>query len=800
MRFSSFGRVAATFLFLFAVLFTATSVSAQATSANVFAVTPANQLVRFNTSTPGTVATVGTITNLQPSENIVGIDFRPASGELYALGSTSRLYTINRTTAAATFVASLSTPLSGNSFGVDFNPTVDRLRIISDTGQNLRVNPLTGAATVDGALNGGAAGADAAAYTNSFGGSTSTTLFSISSLTNTLYTQNPPNNGTLVSVGPLGVDVTEVNGFDILSSDGSAFGAFTALGLSSLYSVNLTTGAATNVGLIGNGLTNYRGFAIEIGTPSNLIVYGVTSTNNLIRFNSRRPNTTLRSVAITGLQGGENILGIDIRPATGQLFGLGSASRIYRIDPYTGVATAVGSAGAFTLNGTDFGFDFNPVPDRIRVTSNADQNLRLNPIDGTLTATDGTLAFAAGDTNAGQNPNVVASGYTNSFGGSTATTLYDIDSNLDILAIQNPPNSGTLNTVGTLGVNVSSEAGFDISPGSNSALAALQVGSSTTSSLYSVNLTTGAAAVIGPIGGGVLIRDIAIARNAAAASTNVDYDGDNRTDRSVFRLTNNKWYGLKSSDFSYFEQEWGIAGDILTPGDFDGDSKTDLTVWRPSNGTFYSIASSNFTFRVREWGLNGDEPVARDFNGDGISEYAVARRNAGLITWYISDLTQTFVRVEQFGLEADVLAPGDYDGDGIFDIAVRRGLGGDLATFYILQSTAGYREQQWGFGSDLVVPGDYDGDGKTDLTALRQGTNYTWYIFRSSDLTPTAPQIGSKPDYSVQGDYDGDGKTDIAVWSPVGGIFRSFRSATNTTVAEPFGLNGDFPVANYDTH
>ncbi|MEO8041309.1 MAG: DUF4394 domain-containing protein, partial [Acidobacteriota bacterium] len=481
-------------------------------AATAFSVSSSNQLTRFDTATPGTVTAIGAVTGLQVGETILGFDFRPATGELYGLGSTSRLYTINRTTAAATFVAPLSIALSGASFGFDFNPTVDRIRIVSNTGQNLRVNPTNGVVIVDGAINGGATGVDAAGYTNSFNGATTTTLFDISAATDTLYAQNPPNSGTLVTVGALGVNVTDVNGFDILSSDGTAFAALTTatVPLTSLYTINLTTGAATLVGNIGNGLTTYSGFAVEIGSTSSFTVYGVTTANNLIRFNSTRPGTILGTSAITGLQAGENVLGLDFRPATGQLFALGSTSRLYRINTFTGAATQVGAAGAFTLSGTNFGFDFNPVPDRIRVTSDADQNLRLNPNDGTLSGTDVTLAYAAGDPNSGQNPNVVASGYTNSFGGSTTTTLYDIDSNLDILVIQNPPNNGTLNTVGSLGINASGEAGLDIAPGNNTALAALQSFGGGTSSLYRINLATGSASVIGPIGGGVAIRDIAI--------------------------------------------------------------------------------------------------------------------------------------------------------------------------------------------------------------------------------------------------------------------------------------------------
>ncbi len=240
-----------------------------------------------------------------------------------------------------------------------------------------------------------------------------------------------------------------------------------------------------------------------------LTIYGLTSGNALVRFASNSPGVIDSSVGISGLSAGASLLGIDFRPATGELFALSSDSRLYTLNVVTGAATAVGAAGQFALNGTSFGFDFNPTVDRIRVVSNTDQNLRLNPTNGALAATDGTIAYAAGDPNAGANPNAVGSAYTNSFNGATATTLYDIDSALDILVTQAPPNNGTLNTVGSLGFNTSDAVGFDIFFFGNQAFASFTTPGGF-SSLYSLNLTTGAASLVGAIGGGLVINDIAI--------------------------------------------------------------------------------------------------------------------------------------------------------------------------------------------------------------------------------------------------------------------------------------------------
>lgn len=246
-----------------------------------------------------------------------------------------------------------------------------------------------------------------------------------------------------------------------------------------------------------------------IGAASAYPVYGLTSTNSLVTFDSATPGIVTSNVSVSGLSTGEVFNGIDFRPADGTLYGLSSNSRLYTINPLSGVATAVGSAGQFSLSGNSFGFDFNPTVDRIRVTSNSDQNLRLNPTNGALAATDGTLAYAAGDVNAGANPNIVGSAYTNSFNGATTTTLYNIDSLLDVLVTQNPPNNGTLNTVGSLGFNTGDNVGFDILSLGNAAFASLTAPGGL-SSFFSVNLSTGAATSIGAIGNGLTIIDIAV--------------------------------------------------------------------------------------------------------------------------------------------------------------------------------------------------------------------------------------------------------------------------------------------------
>jgi Domain of unknown function (DUF4394) len=236
-----------------------------------------------------------------------------------------------------------------------------------------------------------------------------------------------------------------------------------------------------------------------------------------VTFDSATPGTIGSSVAITGLQVGETVLGIDRRPANELLYGLGSTSHIYTINTTTGVATAV-SATPFApaLTGTAFGFDFNPVPDRIRVVSTDTTNFRLNPNDGTLAGTDTPLAYAAGDSGAGLTPRVVGSAYTNNFSGTSVTTLFGIDSNRDVLVMQGgpngtpSPNGGVLTTIGSgLGFNTSDLVGFDVSGTSGVAFASLTPPTGGASQLFTIDLTTGTATLVGTIGGGLTLTGLA---------------------------------------------------------------------------------------------------------------------------------------------------------------------------------------------------------------------------------------------------------------------------------------------------
>jgi Ca2+-binding RTX toxin-like protein len=233
------------------------------------------------------------------------------------------------------------------------------------------------------------------------------------------------------------------------------------------------------------------------GSASADTLVGLTADNQLIQFDSATPGSPSPATPITGLAGGESIVGIDFRPTSGRLYAVGTSNRLYTVDPATGVANPVGAPGMFALNGTSFGIDFDPVADRLRVVSDTNQNLSLNPDDGTIAGPSTNLAFAPSDPNAGHDPNVVGSAHTTNVAGATLTTLYGIDVNLDVLVRQNP-GTGELTTVGSLGVNPGSFLGFDVA-GDMVAKAYFVAGFPFGSFFHTIDLTTGAAASAGDI-------------------------------------------------------------------------------------------------------------------------------------------------------------------------------------------------------------------------------------------------------------------------------------------------------------
>ena len=226
------------------------------------------------------------------------------------------------------------------------------------------------------------------------------------------------------------------------------------------------------------------------------VLYATTDQNQLIKLNARDPSRIRDVRSITGLPTGVTLAGIDFRPATGDLYGVGSDSVVYRVNPKTGIAVAEAPAFTPALRGTSFGVDFNPTVDKIRVVSDDRQNLRLNVDEGTVLSTDKDLNPCM--------PTVVGAGYTNSSFSATrptATTLYVVDAASDMLFKQNPPNDGTLTEGKRLGLDVGANANFDVAGAGDTGFLTNSSPRRGTS-LYTVDVLTGKTRTLGRIGGG----------------------------------------------------------------------------------------------------------------------------------------------------------------------------------------------------------------------------------------------------------------------------------------------------------
>jgi len=260
-----------------------------------------------------------------------------------------------------------------------------------------------------------------------------------------------------------------------------------------------------------------------VGSARAEIAYGVTNRGRLISFDTNNPMSILTGMSITGLAGNEVIDGLDMRPNDGMLYGLGSQNNLYRINRMTGAATLVGALNT-ALNGSSFGFDFNPTgPVALRVVSDTNSNYRLpTPAANGNVLTDTNLAYVSGDVKFGMDPNVVHVAYTNNFLGATSTVLYGIDATHDTLVRFDAPNAGTLRTVGVLGMggdaDINSIGGFDISGLTGMAFAVTQNSSRSSSTLWGINLMTGAGTNLGTIGGGETLVGFTMIPSPASAS------------------------------------------------------------------------------------------------------------------------------------------------------------------------------------------------------------------------------------------------------------------------------------------
>lgn len=216
--------------------------------------------------------------------------------------------------------------------------------------------------------------------------------------------------------------------------------------------------------------------------------------NRLLRFTSTQPGT-VTTTSVRGVNG--TLIGIDHRPANRALYGVSGSNDVYKIDRTSGAASLVSTLTLAFDAGPRSGIDFNPQADRLRLVGGNGQNLRVN-VDLGAAAADAPLAYAPKDPNAGKRPAIAAAAYTSAVANAPATKLFDIDSDLDVLALQEPPNDGVLVTIGPLGADFGPLAGFDVLTDASGNDLAFAVSGAI---LYRIDLTTGAATSLGTVGG-----------------------------------------------------------------------------------------------------------------------------------------------------------------------------------------------------------------------------------------------------------------------------------------------------------
>ena len=267
-----------------------------------------------------------------------------------------------------------------------------------------------------------------------------------------------------------------------------------------------------------------------------------------------------------------------------------------------------------------------------------------------------------------------------------------------------------------------------------------------------------------------------------------DFDGDGRSDQTVFRPGNGTWYIRYASTGATAGIQWGVPGDVPVAGDYDGDGRADAAVFRPANGTWYIRYTATGTGAGVQWGLSDDVPVPGDYDGDGRTDIAVYRPGSG--TWYIRYTATGALFAVPWGATGDVPVPADYDGDGATDVAVFRRSNG---SWYVRNSSTGALAGfVWGGGGDQPVAVDYDGDRRADLAVFRPSTGM-WYVWYSGTNSGAVLQWGGGSDVPVPGDFDGDGRRDLGVFRPGNGTWYVWHSG-GFTAGFQWGVSTDVPV------
>jgi Domain of unknown function (DUF4394) len=243
--------------------------------------------------------------------------------------------------------------------------------------------------------------------------------------------------------------------------------------------------------------------ATSAATAKAATLVGLTADNKLVKIDT----ATMAASAPMAISGADQVVGIDVRPADGKLYGLTAGGQLVVIDHMSGKATPGSTLSQKVALGPRPVVDFNPAADRLRVIAADGQSLRINVDDGATTV-DKPLNYDAADANNGKKPMVAAGAYTNSSKGAKSTELFHVDGGTGALVLQSPPNDGVLKTRGAVGVANLGDAVMDIDNEAEGKNTAYLIAGGT---LYTIDLAIGKATQVGAVKGmnGKLV-DIAV--------------------------------------------------------------------------------------------------------------------------------------------------------------------------------------------------------------------------------------------------------------------------------------------------
>jgi hypothetical protein len=233
----------------------------------------------------------------------------------------------------------------------------------------------------------------------------------------------------------------------------------------------------------------------------------LTGENQIILTNDQNLNQR-QTLRVSGVAA--PLVGIDVRPADNQLYGVSADGNIYRIMIATAAATWVSKLSVEFDASQGAVVDFNPVADRLRLIGMGGKlNYRVN-VDNGQAVVDKPLNYSDKDANKGKAPMVTAGAYINSVVGAKETQLFDIDSMIGAYAIQDPPNDGIPTTIGLTGMGSKWVEAIDIFTDAQGNYTGYAVSGNV---LHKLDVGKGTITAVGPVASSPMkVIDVAILR------------------------------------------------------------------------------------------------------------------------------------------------------------------------------------------------------------------------------------------------------------------------------------------------